>query len=129
MCETVAAKRIDVRRHRAEGTLMRKVISCASPSISTPAVEMECCLTRKGLLMTVNAAEPFADAPYDASTLASMIEAYAASCQELEFTNGWARFDYSNGVRLKLAVRILKAAAAGERDPDRIMLLALRAVI
>jgi hypothetical protein len=88
----------------------------------------ECCLTPKGLLMTVNAAELFADTPYDAATLASMIEAYAAACQDLEFANGWARVDYGNEVRFKLAVRILKAAAAGERDPDSMKLLALRAV-
>ena len=73
-----------------------------------------------------NAAELFADTPYDAATLAGMIEAYAAACHELE-TNG-ARLRRGNEVRLKLVARILKAAAAGERDPDSMKLLALRSI-
>ena len=73
-----------------------------------------------------NAAELFADTPYDAATLATMIEAYAAACHELE-TNG-ARLRQGNEIRLKLVARILKAVAAGERDPDNMKLLALRSI-
>ena len=74
-----------------------------------------------------NAAELFADTPYDAATLASMIEAYAAACHELGITSSGARFG-DGDERLRLVARILKAAAAGEQDPDRMKLLALHAL-
>jgi hypothetical protein len=75
-----------------------------------------------------NAAELFADTPYDAATLASMIEAFSAACHELGITSGGARLRCGEELRLRLAARILKAAAAGERDPDRMKLLALDAI-
>ena len=75
-----------------------------------------------------NAADLFADTPYDASTLASMIEAFAAACFELGITSSGVRVRESDKLRLRLVTRILKAAAAGERDPDRMTLLAMRAV-
>ena len=75
-----------------------------------------------------NAADLFADAPYDAATLASMIEAFAAACHELEITSSGVRVRTDDKLRLRLVARILKATAAGERDPDRLKLLAVRAV-
>jgi hypothetical protein len=75
-----------------------------------------------------NAADLFADTPYDAATLATMIEAYAAACHELETLGGGARLRFGNELRLIFVARILKAVAAGERDPERITLLALRAI-
>ena len=75
-----------------------------------------------------NAAGLFADAPYDAATLASMFEAYAAAWHELQMTNVVARSRHQDEIRPKLVARILKAAAAGERDPDRMKLLALHAI-
>jgi hypothetical protein len=75
---------------------------------------------------TSNAADLFAGAPYDAATLASMFEAYAAAWHELQMMNVAART--GEELRPKLVLRILKAAAAGERDPDRMKLLALHAV-
>lgn len=71
----------------------------------------------------VNAADLFADAPYDATTLATMFEAYAAAWHELQVVEV-----ASDEIRWKLVARILKAAAAGERDPDRMKLLALHAI-
>jgi hypothetical protein len=38
------------------------------------------------------------------------------------------RSRHSDEIRPKLVARILKAAAAGERDPDRMKLLALHAI-
>ncbi len=73
-----------------------------------------------------NVADLFADAPYDAATLASMFEAYAAAWHELQMMNVVSRG--GEEVRPKLVLRILKAAAAGERDPDRMKLLALHAI-
>jgi hypothetical protein len=75
---------------------------------------------------TGNAADLFEGAPYDAATLASMFEAYAAAWHELQMMNVVART--GEELRPKLVLRILKAAAAGERDPDRMKLLALHAV-
>ncbi len=75
-----------------------------------------------------NVAGLFADAPYDASTLASMFEAYAAAWHELQMTDVVARSRHQDEIRPKLVARILKAAAAGERDPDRMKLLALHAI-
>jgi hypothetical protein len=75
-----------------------------------------------------NVAGLFADAPYDAATLASMFEAYAAAWHELQMTNVIARSRHQDEIRPKLVARILKAAAAGERDPDRMKLLALHAI-
>jgi hypothetical protein len=75
---------------------------------------------------TGNAADLFADAPYDAATLASMFEAYAAAWHELQMMNVVSRS--GEEMRPKLVLRILKAAAAGERDPDRMKLLALHAI-
>jgi hypothetical protein len=70
----------------------------------------------------------FADAPYDAATLVSMFEAYAAAWHELQMTNVVARSRHQHEIRPKLVARILKAAAAGERDADRMKLLALHAI-
>jgi hypothetical protein len=75
-----------------------------------------------------NVADLFADAPYDAATLTSMFEAYAAAWHELQMTNVVARSRHQDEIRPKLVERILKAAAAGERDPDRMKLLALHAI-
>ena len=75
-----------------------------------------------------NVADLFADAPYDAATLASMFEAYAAAWHELQMTNVVERSRHRDEIRPKLVARILKAAAAGERDPDRMKLLALHAI-
>jgi hypothetical protein len=75
-----------------------------------------------------NVAVLLADAPYDAATLASMFEAYAAAWHELQMTNVVARSRHQDEIRPKLVARILKAAAAGERDPDRMKLLALHAI-
>ena len=76
-----------------------------------------------------NAADLFADAPFDAATLALMLEAYAAARHELRMMNviSWRR-PPSDEIRWKLAARILMAAGAGERDPERMKRLALRAV-
>lgn len=75
-----------------------------------------------------NAADLFADAPYDAATLASMLEAYAAAWHELQMMDVVAHSRHRDEIRPRLVVRILKAAAAGERDPDRLKLLALHAI-
>lgn len=75
-----------------------------------------------------SAAELFADTPYDAATLATMIEAYAAACQDLGIANGGADEHHGNELRLQVVVHILKATAAGERDPNRMKLLALHAI-
>ena len=79
-------------------------------------------------MTTLKAAELFADAPYDAATLASMIEAYAAVCDELGIRSRPAHLHHNNELRLQVALRILKAVAAGERDPHCMQLLALRAI-
>jgi hypothetical protein len=55
-----------------------------------------------------------------------MFEAYAAAWHELQMMGVVART--GEELRPKLVLRILKAAAAGERDPDRMKLLALHSV-
>ena len=72
--------------------------------------------------------ELFADAPFDAGTLAAMMEAYAAACQDLDVACDISAGQLGNEIRLQLVVRILKAAAAGERDPNSLKELALRSI-
>jgi hypothetical protein len=73
-------------------------------------------------------AELFADAPFDAGTLAAMMEAYAAACQDLDIACDIYAGQLGNEIRLQLVVRILKAAATGERDPNFLKMLALRSI-
>jgi len=75
-----------------------------------------------------NAVDLFADAPYDAATLASMFEAYAAAWHELQMMKVVDRSRRPDEIRPKLVARILIAAAAGERDPDRLKLMAIHAI-
>ncbi|MDH4981694.1 hypothetical protein [Hyphomicrobium sp. D-2] len=75
----------------------------------------------------VGAADLFADTPYDAVTLASMMEAYAGACHELTTSHG-APACWDSETQFKLTARILKAVASGERDPDRIKRLAVLAL-
>jgi hypothetical protein len=70
----------------------------------------------------------FDDTDYDLTTLNLLIKAYDDALHELEIMNVPARSRDGDGIRATLAERILKAAAAGERDPDRLKLLALHAV-
>lgn len=72
-------------------------------------------------------ADLFADTPYDAVTLASMMEAYAGACHEMTTSHG-APACWNTEIQFKLTARILKAVASGERDPDRIKRLALLAL-
>jgi hypothetical protein len=70
----------------------------------------------------------FDDTDYDLTTLNVLIKAYDDALHELEIMNVPERSRDGDGIRAKLAERILKAAAGGERDPDRLKLLALHAV-
>lgn len=72
--------------------------------------------------------ELFADTPFDGATLAAMMEAYAAACQDLGVACEVSSGQLGNEIRLRLVVRILKAAMAGERDPNSLKLLALRSI-
>jgi hypothetical protein len=70
----------------------------------------------------------FDDTDYDATTLNVLIKAYDDALHELEIMNVPARSRDGDGMGEKLARRILKAAADGERDPERLKLLALHAI-
>ena len=70
----------------------------------------------------------FDDTDYDVTTLDVLNKAYDDALHELEIMNVPARSRDGDGMGEKLARRILKAAADGERDPERLKLLALHAI-
>jgi hypothetical protein len=69
---------------------------------------------------------PFAGASYDPETLDLMTGAFNAACEELRLAKGAEAS--SESVRTTMALRIMAAVDAGERDPVRLKHLALHAV-
>jgi hypothetical protein len=69
---------------------------------------------------------PFGGASYDPETLDLMTGAFNAACEELRLAKGAEAS--AESVRTTMALRIMAAVAAGEREPGRLKLLALHAV-
>jgi hypothetical protein len=69
---------------------------------------------------------PFSGASYDPETLDLMTGVFNAACEELHAA-GSAEAS-SEAARTMMALRIMAAVADGERDAERLTLLALHAV-
>jgi hypothetical protein len=70
---------------------------------------------------------PFPSDSFDAETLALMRKAFDEAWEEIGFALARDDFDPS-GVRTLMALRIMAAVRDGERDPERLKELALRAI-
>jgi hypothetical protein len=72
---------------------------------------------------------PFSEGSYDPETLALMTNTLQEALRELELGGatkvGDARQDF---LKTTMALRIMSAVRAGERDPTRLKLLALNAI-
>ena len=71
---------------------------------------------------------PFSDASYDPDTLALLARAYDEAWHELQIMNFVGSGQDDAVIQKMLGIRIMAAAANGERDPDRLKLLALQAI-
>ena len=67
---------------------------------------------------------PFSHGAYNPETLAIMTRAVDDACAELRSENG----DDGHAARMMMSLRIMTTVAAGERDPQRLRLVALNAV-
>jgi hypothetical protein len=71
---------------------------------------------------------PFSSVSYDPDTLTLLTRAYEDAWHELQIMNVVGSPDDEVAIRTRLAIRIMAAAREGERDPDRLKLLALQSI-
>ncbi len=71
--------------------------------------------------------QPLSDVAYDPATLQTLGKAYDEALRELKALSLVAE-PHEEAIRLRLAHRILRAAAHGERNPERLKLFALAAI-
>ena len=71
---------------------------------------------------------PFSGESYDPATLAILTRAFDAAWQEVESANVTSLINDASNTRRIMALRIMNAAKSGERDPDRLRLLALQGI-
>ncbi len=69
---------------------------------------------------------PFSGTSYDPETLAMMTRVLEDACGELQSVN--AKSALVDVVRATMALRIMRAVAEGECEPNKLKLLALHAV-
>ena len=71
---------------------------------------------------------PFSDASYDPQTLALLTQAFEEAWREVQTWHPGSTADDLVTTRKMMALKIMTAAHKGEFDPERLRLLALRAV-
>ncbi|MFZ1990913.1 MAG: hypothetical protein WAW96_14210 [Alphaproteobacteria bacterium] len=71
---------------------------------------------------------PFSDASYDPQTLALLTQAFEEAWREVQTCHSGRTADDLVTTRKMMALKIMTAANKGELDPERLRLLALRAV-
>jgi hypothetical protein len=71
---------------------------------------------------------PFSEASYDAQTLALVTEAFEGAWHEVQTWYPGRNAEDLMTTRKMMALRIMTATKDGERDPERLKLIALRAV-
>jgi len=70
----------------------------------------------------------FSDRAYNPETLAILARAFDEAWQEVQSANITSLTNDAENTRRIMALRITGAADQGERDPDRLRLLALQAI-
>jgi hypothetical protein len=71
---------------------------------------------------------PFSKASYDPHTLAVLTQAFEEAWRQVRIWHPGCTADQLVTTRKMMALRMMTAAKAGESDPERLRLLALRAV-
>jgi hypothetical protein len=71
---------------------------------------------------------PFSRASYDAQTVALLTRAFEGAWREVQLSHPGCTAGDLTTTRKMMALRIMTAAKEGERDPERLTLVALRAV-
>lgn len=71
---------------------------------------------------------PFSDVAYDPETLALLEGAFNDAWAEVQMARASKDDESSVVIRKLMALRIMRAANDGERDPDRLRVLAIQAI-
>ncbi|HEX9881609.1 MAG TPA: hypothetical protein VGA65_03790 [Hyphomicrobium sp.] len=71
---------------------------------------------------------PFSDASYDPQTLGLLMKAFDKAWHEVQSLNPGCTASQLSTTRKMMALRIMDAANKGERDPERLKDMAVRAV-